>query len=358
MKRGSLRAQIRQMCCLGLPAETLMPRLLPLFRQLIPAESAGFFWVDASGEMQNLYAERMLSAAKMQLFFDCFYESGEFDFRKQFRQRAAAGRDVTALQVDSAFQKSAYYNEILRDLDAHHVLHGIVRDHGDTLGQLSLYRPANEPPFERVHEEELQSVLHYLAHAVGARPVSKGTAESMLDTPDDAVMIVSREGSIVHASESARRLLVQAVGEPFSADGLARARERIAALLKRLVVMMLSEQEAMPSVAENTQWGRICLRAYRLDADADPGAAETPVAIRVTRQEPQLLRFANAMRSLELSPQMQEIALHLARGRSNAEIAETMALSSNTVNYHVKALFQRLGTHGRAETVQHILGAG
>ncbi|NJR72472.1 MAG: helix-turn-helix transcriptional regulator [Gammaproteobacteria bacterium] len=55
---------------------------------------------------------------------------------------------------------------------------------------------------------------------------------------------------------------------------------------------------------------------------------------------------------------MQEIALHLARGRSNVEIAEAMTLSSNTVNYHVKAIFAKLGTHGRAETVQHILAAG
>jgi DNA-binding CsgD family transcriptional regulator len=364
MKKGNLRAQIRQMCCLGLPAETLMPRLLPLLRQLVPAESAGFFWVDSSGHMQNLFAERMLPTQKMQLFFDEFYEGGEFDFRKSFRARAAAEKDVSVARVDSAFQRTAYYNEILRDLDAHHVLHGIVRDHGATLGQVSLYRPQSDPGFECSHEEDLHSVLHYVAHAVGAGIVSHSVSfpqqtEQMFDTPDDAVLLADTRGAVLHASESARRLLVQAVGEGFSPESLPRAHAATADLLKRVVGLLADDTDAVPMLSQNTRWGRLTLRAYRLDGESSrhtSAQAEAPVAVRVTRQEPMLLRFANAMRALDLSPQMQEIAVQLARGRSNQEIAQEMSLSANTVNYHVKALFTRLGTHGRAETVQHILG--
>jgi DNA-binding CsgD family transcriptional regulator len=354
MKKVGLRAQIRQMCCLGLAAETLMPRLLPLLRQFVPAESAGFFWVDSSGHMQNLFAERMLPAQKMQLFFDEFYDGGDFDFRKNFRARAEAGKDVSVARVDAAFQRTAYYNEILRDLDAHHVLHGIVRDHGTTLGQVSLYRPPGGPGFERQHEEDLQSVLHYIAHAVGAVAVSGNAALTSADGANegDPVLLVNTRGEVLHASESARRLLVQAVGEGFSPDGLPRANAAATNLLQKLVSLLHAENESVPVLHETTRWGRLSLRAYRMDAG---GAPDAPIAVRITRQEPMLLRFANAMRGLDLSPQMQEIALQLARGRSNTEIAEAMALSSNTVSYHVKALFARLGTHGRAESVQHIL---
>ena len=129
MKKTSLRAQIRQLCCLGLPAETLMPRLLPLIRQLVPADSAGFFWVNGSGDMHNLYAERMLPSEHMRLYFEQFYDSNEHPFRQQFLARVKSGLDVDSSSADAALQRTAYYNEILRELDAHHVMYGVVRDH-------------------------------------------------------------------------------------------------------------------------------------------------------------------------------------------------------------------------------------
>ena len=46
-----------------------MASLLPSLRELVPSDSAGFFWVDARGEMSNLYAERMLPADVMALYF-------------------------------------------------------------------------------------------------------------------------------------------------------------------------------------------------------------------------------------------------------------------------------------------------
>ncbi|MFM7460294.1 MAG: hypothetical protein ACKO15_05590, partial [Burkholderiales bacterium] len=160
MKQTNLRAHIRHLCCLGLPSETLMPRLLPLVRELVPADSAGFFWVDSSGNMRNLVAERMLTAPKMRLYFDHFYSGGKYDFRKAFLARVATGKTVAVSQTDAAFRESAYYQEILQDLDAHHVLYGIVRDQTEALGQLSLYRGKADRPFSERDQDALSSVMH------------------------------------------------------------------------------------------------------------------------------------------------------------------------------------------------------
>ena len=48
MKHASQLAHIRQLCCIGLPGQALMPALLRAIREYVSAESAGFFWVDAS----------------------------------------------------------------------------------------------------------------------------------------------------------------------------------------------------------------------------------------------------------------------------------------------------------------------
>jgi hypothetical protein len=51
-----------------------MASLLPALRELVPSDSAAFFWVDSRGEMQNLYAERLLPAEVMSLYFERYYE--------------------------------------------------------------------------------------------------------------------------------------------------------------------------------------------------------------------------------------------------------------------------------------------
>ena len=116
MKQSNVRSRIRQLCCLGLPGELLVGSLLAALRELVPSESAAFFWVDARGEMRNLYAERLLPPELMSLYFERYYDGGEASFRKAFRERAAAPDGVMASTPDGDVRKSAYYNEIMRDV--------------------------------------------------------------------------------------------------------------------------------------------------------------------------------------------------------------------------------------------------
>jgi DNA-binding CsgD family transcriptional regulator len=76
--------------------------------------------------------------------------------------------------------------------------------------------------------------------------------------------------------------------------------------------------------------------------------------VRIQRQEPMILRFVRSMARLPLSPQQREIALLLARGASNQDIADSLGVSGNTVAYHIKQLFQKLDVHDRAGAVTHI----
>jgi DNA-binding NarL/FixJ family response regulator len=52
---------------------------------------------------------------------------------------------------------------------------------------------------------------------------------------------------------------------------------------------------------------------------------------------------------LELSPRHREILALIAEGRGNEEIADRLKLSPNTVKFHVRALYSRLGVHSRVE---------
>jgi DNA-binding NarL/FixJ family response regulator len=49
------------------------------------------------------------------------------------------------------------------------------------------------------------------------------------------------------------------------------------------------------------------------------------------------------------------VALLLARGLTNPEIAKAMGVKMNTASYHVKQLFAKLDAHDRSEAIAHIL---
>lgn len=358
MKQSSVRARIRQLCCLGLPGELLVASLLPALRELVPSDSAAFFWVDARGDMRNLYAERLLPPELMTLYFERYYDGAEASFRKAFFERAGAPDGVLATSADGDLRKSAYYNEILRRLEAHHVLYGVVREQGAALGQISLYRPPDAPAFGARERADLASVMHYIGHGIAVGELAPAAdAFAFCDSDDEAMLVMDRAGRVRHASEKGRRLLLLATHSEMNPASVRtamtdRAREALSALAGKLEALARGDESSPPAMTLDTKWGRHLLRAYWLDDAHD--ADDALIGVRIQRQEPMILRFVKAMGRLPLSPQQREIALMIAQGRSNQEIAEGLGVSGNTVAYHIKQLFLKLDVHDRAGALERI----
>ena len=358
MKQSGVRARIRQLCCLGLPGGMLVGSLLAALRELVPSEYAAFFWVDARGEMRNLYAERLLPPEVMSLYFRRYYDSGEAPFPKAFAERAAVPDGVSTTSADAGLRKTGYYNEILLRLDAHHVLYGVVREQGAALGQVSLYRPHDAPAFGPRERNDLASVMRYVSHGIAVGELPRPSPELALrDSDDDALLVIDRAAAIRHGSEKARRLLLLATTSDINPASLKaavndRAAQALRTLCARLEAVDRGEEAAPPAVTLDTRWGRHTLRACWLDDDH--GAADALIGVRIQRQEPMILRFVEAMGRLPLSPQQREIALMIAQGRSNQEIAEGLGVSGNTVAYHIKQLFLKLDVHDRTGAVERI----
>jgi two-component system, NarL family, response regulator DesR len=53
-----------------------------------------------------------------------------------------------------------------------------------------------------------------------------------------------------------------------------------------------------------------------------------------------------------LSMRQLEVLEELAKGRSNEEIARRLFISTNTVKFHLRAIYERLGVHNRVEAAQ------
>src|SRR5207302_3038401 len=132
----------------------------------------------------------------MQLYFERYYDSGESSFRRAFRERVQGVDSVIAVSPSAASERSPFYNEVFRPLDAHHVLYGIVKEQGHAIGQLSLYRPKSAQPFSLTQRAELSSIIRYVAHGVYHRVQRRANAVEFHDTEDDAVFLDGGDGSI------------------------------------------------------------------------------------------------------------------------------------------------------------------
>jgi two-component system, response regulator PdtaR len=103
--------------------------------------------------------------------------------------------------------------------------------------------------------------------------------------------------------------------------------------------------------------GRLA-KCYRGTIESASGAIELRGPY-VSGQHPQVTEFAHTiageMKKYGITPRQQEIALLVASGQSNQEIAEQLYITRYTVKDHVKKIFQIFDIHKRSELFPKML---
>jgi DNA-binding NarL/FixJ family response regulator len=346
---------IRKLCALGFPPQTLAQCLLPELRKLIPSHSAGVFWVDSQGEMTSLYAERLLPPDAMAAYYDKHYAVSAESFSDAFRRRAESADPVSFHSFSKTEQEADYFRDVMRRLDAYHVLYGVVKDGAKQIAQISFYRGAADSRFDRESADTLRSVLRYLAIGLGACASNTAPKDEAVVAEED-LGVVSLEGEVISASETWRRLLRLAALADLSPRHALKEHEAVELFVQRLCKELLSEQDSAPAHKEavhDTAWGRFVIRAFRMTDQK--GRRADQIGLLIRREEPRSLSLVRGTGMAALSPQQREVALLIAAGRSNREIAEDLGLSFNTASSHVKQVYARLEVNDRTAVAQKLL---
>ncbi len=352
MKKTAELAQLRQLCRLGLHGEAIMPAFLRATRALVPAGFGAFFWVDGNGDMTNMYSEKMLPAEVTSRYFGQHYESEVHAFRERLTEQVRSGELVQEAVPDAAMLASDYYREVLGPLGAFRILRGVLQERGTPLGQLSLYRPQRAPAFSSGEREIFATAGRYLQQALhaGGAPAAVDP-EQFRESGQAELLVCSLDGRVKQASGRGHALLAQASGCRINRHTMVSELEQAGlALLRRLLAGAIAEAplEDVPmcNLQVVNEGGAFRLRAYPIGEG---------FGVLIERYEHLLVRLVDAMRELPLSAQQREVALLLARGLTNAQVAQELGVALNTASYHVKQLFSKLDAHDRDEVIARVL---
>jgi DNA-binding CsgD family transcriptional regulator len=360
MKRAAVIAHIRHLCCLGLGAEAVMPALLKSLHDWVPSDSNAFFWVDDDDEIRNFCAERILPAEVMRLYFREFYDDPRGGFRSTLQRAAAKQHGIDSQTRAASFYKSDYYNLVWREhLNAHHAMYAVIQEREQRLGQLSLYRSLRDNSFSPEEEESLAQVTHYIAHAVASGPKSQGIDPDYFDTNRVGMLILNAKGEPQHISEEAKRLVFLASYPVVSKQTLLGSEhDPVPTALKQVTAQLnaiFSSKDAAPPVWHiDNCWGRFAFRAFWLDAQR--GADHSLIGVTVQQQELLPLKVLGQLEGLSLSDKQKHVILMLADGASYGQIAQQLNISTNTANYHVKQIYDRLDVHTRSDLLNKLIG--
>jgi DNA-binding NarL/FixJ family response regulator len=179
---------------------------------------------------------------------------------------------------------------------------------------------------------------------------------SLLGAQHGLRVVGSFESATQYLSDSAgveAAVLLLDCDGPFTTARQAVAVLRSAKPHSRLAMLCGQVSGEMVSCAIEHRVGGVILKSYStqetLAAIAYVATGRTVMPVGWQR-----LVAAQPLKPLEVSPRQREILSLIAAGCANQEIAAQLDLSPNTVKFHIRAIYERLGVRNRVEAAnQH-----
>jgi DNA-binding CsgD family transcriptional regulator len=365
MRQMSAVAHFRQLCCLGIAPELVVPSLLSAIHEIVPSEINGFHWADESGHMVGFVPEYVIPEVVTALVdnFDGLIERCfQVDFTTTMRHGKPLGNLLPA--HTPAFYHSDLYHLIYRPYNLHHVLDLVVRDTPDGVGTGALIvgRSARQPPFGSAETGKLLQLLPYIAHALHGRETlmdevhteDEGQDDRFADSGNAGLVILDGHGHVAYSSARARQILYymsDATGSTPSAIGT-ETPAPLRAVFDNLVRIAQERDAPPPVVYHRNRWGRFVMRGHWLEPSN--AAAASLVGVTIQQQEPLALVMMRNMHVAGLSERQRQVCLLLAQNRSFALIASQLHISLSTAKDYADRIYRKLDVHTRDELLNKL----
>jgi DNA-binding CsgD family transcriptional regulator len=340
--RRDVAQSIIELCQLGLDPETLRAHVLPRLRRAVPAD--GLWWATSDPAtllFTGTYQEQIPERTKL------YFLENEF-ISDDVNKWIDVARDPDGVRTlhqatRGVMSQSARYKEIFHPLGFGDELRAVFRAEGACWGFLCLHREAPRS-FSSEDALFLKSIASHVALGLRAGLVI-GALDAADVTRAPGVVLLSPELAVTGWTPAAELWL----------EELGYAGGRDASLPTELLAVAARLQTPTTPDSQVTRL-RVRTRAGRwaaLHASRMPTAGGDAIAV--------IIDHASAaevapiiMLAYGLSEQERTITGLVCQGMSTLEIAGVAGISANTVQDHLKSVFDKVGVRSRRELVVKI----
>lgn len=263
---------------------------------------------------------------------------------------ALAARRVPVGILDQATrghpERSARYRDVLAPFDIPHELRAAFVIRGRVWGAVHIARRAQSGPFTQTDADALARVAAGIAHGIRTS-LRFDAARRVTGVEAPGLIVLGPDNDVELITPPAQDLL-----EEIRSDAVVYSSHAIDASVAALAAFVRGV-DRHPAGAGNVVNVPAKNGWVTLHASQPGGGADGRVAIVIERAK----SSQSATLRLEASgatAREREVATLLARGMSNADIAEALVVSRNTVEDHTKNLFEKLAVTSRQELVARV----
>jgi DNA-binding CsgD family transcriptional regulator len=345
-----VRRDIIRLCHAGLDSRTLRVETIKRLRKVIPIDVSFFATADpATLLFTGVVVDEILERAQAQFLENEFFQDDVNKFAWLARNAPAVGGLVQATQRE--LESSPRYREILAPLALGDELRAALITGGACWGFMCLHRDRSSPPFIVGEAAFLARLTPHLAEGLRKALLISGTTRPA-PPHEPGLLLLAEDLSLAAITPTAERWLaeVAAADWPRTQHALPYAVSAAAARLQALERDSDVQPDLVPKVRLRTASGHwLVLHASRLSGSSAGG--QIAVIIEVARPAEVAPLIVQAY---DLSQRESEIVQLVLRGLSTEEMAAMAHISSNTVQDHLKAIFEKVGVRSRRELARHL----
>lgn len=341
--------EIIRLCHSSLDSRTLRVELLKLMRTVIPFDYIFFSTTDPSTQLftSSVFDETPTWALR-QFLENEFLQDDFNQFRTLLKNRQTVG--VLSEQTQHELQRSRRFRETLEPMDLGDEMRAVFVANAACWGTLCLHRDKGAPEFTRAEARFLARLTPHIAD--GLRKTLLQSSASKSNAPDGpGVLVLSEEYSIVTMNTVAEYWLAElSQAERRDKQALPHIVLAVVTRLRMLENGMTGTSHATPKLSLQTPSGDwLMLYASRLSGPGGPGQ----IAVLFEAAQPAEIAPL-LLRAYHLTKREGEVTRLILRGRSTREIADSMHISLNTVQDHLKAIFEKVNVSSRRELAASI----
>lgn len=256
------------------------------------------------------------------------------------------------------FERSEFYNDYLRRMDAAYSIGAVIARHGSRAPTLTGLRGRRKGEFGEAERKVAQFLLPHLARAwaVHEKLELLAAGESVLDTLPLGIVFFEAGGAAVYSNRRAEEIFRSDDGLAIR-DGLITANDRTAAAQLRQALndaLAPTRSPVREGVAIPRPSGRrayqvvlapICSRFRQFAGVSAPRA----VAFVTDPERPGPAKTEILVQIFGLTPKEAQITEKLSNGKSVEQAAEEMDITYQTARTHLRRIFDKTGTSRQSE---------